>query len=128
MKKHSRIELGEIKNVQREFLKDKLGLTGCEVSMNSIPKGEGFPFIHSHKENEELYIILSGSGVVYLDGEESEITEGTSIRIAPSAKRGFKAHSFKDMQFICIQCKENSINNVTREDGIVNKVKASWLK
>ena len=34
-----------------------LGLTGAEVSFNSLPAGVSVPFVHSHKENEEIYII-----------------------------------------------------------------------
>jgi len=28
-----------------------LGLTGAEVSFNSLPAGVSVPFVHSHKEN-----------------------------------------------------------------------------
>lgn len=126
--KHSRYDVGELKNVERVFLKEKIDLTGSEISINTLPKGSGFPFIHSHRENEEVYIILKGSGLVYLDGVETEVAEGTTIRISPEVKRGFMANDTDPMQFICIQSKVNSIDRVTREDGIRNKVKASWLK
>ena len=47
--KESRIELNE-----------RLTLTGAEISLNELPAGAGVPFVHSHKENEEIYGILSG--------------------------------------------------------------------
>ena len=40
----------------RTELHDKLSLTGAEVSINSLPAGASVPFIHSHKNNEEIYI------------------------------------------------------------------------
>ena len=39
----------------RTELHDILGLTGAEVSINNLPAGVGVPFIHSHKQNEEIY-------------------------------------------------------------------------
>ena len=43
----------------RTELHDVLGLTGAEISINNLPAGVGVPFVHSHKKNEEIYIILS---------------------------------------------------------------------
>jgi uncharacterized cupin superfamily protein len=59
--------------LHREFLGFKgkymigqeLGLTGCEVSLNRLPAGKGMPIVHTHKKNEELYIVLKGSGIFY---------------------------------------------------------------
>ena len=42
----------------RTELHDVLGLTGAEISINHLPAGVGVPFVHSHKKNEEIYIIL----------------------------------------------------------------------
>ena len=37
-------------------------LIGAEISINTISAGEYVPFIHSHKQNEEIYYVISGSG------------------------------------------------------------------
>ena len=63
--KESRIELNE-----------RLTLTGAEISLNELPAGAGVPFVHSHKENEEIYGILSGKGKVVIDGEEISLAAG----------------------------------------------------
>ena len=39
-------------------LHEKLSLTGAEISLNELPAGANVPFVHSHKENEEIYGIL----------------------------------------------------------------------
>lgn len=44
----------------KQFVKDASGATSCEISFGTLPAGESVPFFHSHKENEENYIILSG--------------------------------------------------------------------
>ncbi|HXP50452.1 MAG TPA: hypothetical protein VN922_10880, partial [Bacteroidia bacterium] len=39
------------------FLHDFLGLTAMEVSITAYPPNHAFHLFHSHKENEELYIV-----------------------------------------------------------------------
>lgn len=53
----------------RVELHEKLGLTGAEISVNELPAGADVPFVHSHKENEEIYGILAGKGKAVIDGE-----------------------------------------------------------
>ena len=60
----------------RTELHDKLSLTGAEISVNNLPAGAGVPFVHSHKKNEEIYIILSGQGKAVIDGETVELHTG----------------------------------------------------
>ena len=79
----------------RTELHDKLSLTGAEISVNNLPAGAGVPFVHSHKKNEEIYIILSGKGKAVIDDETVELNAGDFMRIAPSAKRQFFAQSTK---------------------------------
>lgn len=120
--------LGTLDSLSREMFKEKINLTGCEASINNLPKGIGSPFIHSHKLNEELVIVTKGSGIAYLNGEEIQVKEGSIIRMSPSVRRGFKADNNTSMQFICIQVQENSLVQATKADGIINKDKSSWLK
>ena len=71
----------------RTELHDVLGLTGAEISINNLPAGAGVPFVHTHKKNEEIYIILSGKGSAVLDGEKVDFAAGDVIRVAPAVKR-----------------------------------------
>ena len=73
------------------FLAKELGLTGCEVSLNRMPAGKGTPFVHAHKKNEELYIVLRGKGTFFIDGEEFPIQEGSLMRVAPDGARAWKS-------------------------------------
>ena len=70
-------------------LHEKLSLTGAEISLNELPAGANVPFVHSHKENEEIYGILSGNGKAIIDGEEISLSTGDWLKIAPAAKRQF---------------------------------------
>ena len=108
------------------FIGENLGLTGCEVSLNRLPAGKGMPFVHAHKKNEELYIVLRGNGTFFVDGEEFPIQEGSLIRIAPEGERAWKAGS-EDLYFICIQAEAGSLSQATLEDGIRLPTTTSWI-
>ena len=73
MANYTKINIG---NEGRVELHDKLSLTGAEVSVNQLPAGAGVPFVHSHRNNEEIYGILSGRGRAVVDGEEIALTAG----------------------------------------------------
>ena len=103
----------------RVELHDKLALTGAEISLNELPAGTGVPFVHSHKENEEIYGILAGKGKAVIDGETVDLAAGDWLRIAPSAKRQLSAAEDSGITYLCIQVKENSLGGFTAEDAVV---------
>lgn len=109
------------------FIGKELGLTGCEVSLNRLPAGKGMPFVHSHQRNEELYIVLRGSGTFFVDGEEFPIQEGSLVRVAPEGERAWRAGD-EDLYFICVQAEAGSLTQATLEDGNRLTTKASWMK
>ena len=111
-------KIGKAEGARTE-LHDKLGLTGAEISVNTLNAGASVPFVHAHKENEEIYFILSGSGKAIIDGEEVALKEGDWIRIAPAGKRQFFAAADSAMSYICIQVKANSLEEYTAADAIV---------
>lgn len=103
----------------RTELHDKLSLTGAEVSINNLPAGASIPFVHAHKNNEEIYGILSGKGKAVIDGETVELAAGDWLRIAPAGKRQFFAAEDSGISYICIQVKENSLGDYTVADAVV---------
>lgn len=104
----------------RTELHEKLGLTGAEVSINNLPAGASVPFVHSHKENEEIYIITEGSGTFKIDEDTIEINKGDAIKISPNGKRQLFAKETTGISYICIQVKENSLTEYTENDAIID--------
>ena len=80
MANYAKINIGREGRVE---LHDKLALTGAEISVNRLPAGAGVPFVHAHKNNEEIYGVLEGKGKAVLDGEEIALTAGDWLRVAP---------------------------------------------
>ena len=102
----------------RTELHDKLSLTGAEISINQLPAGGCVPFVHAHKNNEEIYGILSGKGKAVIDEETVELTAGDWLRVSPAAKRQFFAAEDTGISYVCIQVRENSLEGNTMDDAI----------
>ena len=49
------------------------------------------PMAHSHKVQEEAYVVVAGSGRILLDGEVQELAQWDLIRVAPEVVRAFEA-------------------------------------
>ena len=109
MKNYQKMSVAQDARVE---LHDSLALTGAEVSINHLPAGAGVPFVHSHKQNEEIYGILSGKGFITIDGEKIELQAG-------DGKRQISAASDSPIGFICIQVKAGSLEGYTMTDGVV---------
>ncbi len=103
----------------RVELHDVLDLSGAEISVNGLPAGACVPFVHSHRKNEEIYAITDGKGTAVIDGESVELKAGDWLRISPSAKRQVFASAEEGLGFICIQVRENSLEDYTMADAIV---------
>ena len=49
------------------------------------------PGSHSHREQEEVYVIVAGSGRLRLDDEIRDVRQWDVIRVAPEVVRAFEA-------------------------------------
>jgi len=129
-KNFSKTELGAFTNLTekgRVVVGESLGLTGAEISFNSFEPNVALPFVHSHKMNEEIYIIVNGNGEFMIDDDIIAVKEGDVLRIAPQGKRGIKAGDM-GITYICIQAENNSLTQATENDGVMEDVKAPWME
>lgn len=117
---------GALAEKGRVMAGQELSLTGSEISFNYTPAGGFTPFVHSHKLNEEVYIVISGNGRFMVDGDEFAIMEGSIIRVAPAGERAIKAEN-EDLVYICIQTQAGSLTQATNDDGVISESKASWM-
>ena len=101
-------EIAKLEN-GKAFLHDALGLTSCEISINSTPKGFKVPFSHKHKQNEEVYIVLKGNGIITVGENKINVQEGSAVRVAAGVARTIENIGDGVFDFICIQAKENSL-------------------
>ena len=107
------------------FVKDVLKETSCEISFGSLAPGQAVPFFHSHKANEEHYIILSGKGAFQVNDDVFAVAEGSIVRVATDCDRNIKnTAESENLVYICIQAKEGSLEGYTMTDGVVTERKS----
>ena len=97
------------------FAGSALKATGSEISFQHLNPGEGSAFLHSHKQHEELYIIVKGKGEYQVDGEVFPISEGSVIRVAPDGMRALRNNGKEAMVMMCVQYRAGSFG---KEDDI----------
>lgn len=120
--KFAHASVGNLRTFEgKQFVKDATGATSCEISFGTLPTGASIPFFHSHKENEENYIILSGTGKFQVNDNVFSIAEGSVIRVSTNCNRNLKCTSAEPMTYICIQAKEGSLGNYTATDAEINE-------
>jgi len=127
IKEYSLIHPSTQKEVKGKlFLKEPTAATGTEISFTSVPPKTGLGYFHLHNKDEETYIILRGSGYYQVDDDYFPIHEGSIIRVAPKGKRSLCNTSEEDMVYICIQAKENSLEEYTSDDGTRVEKTPKW--
>lgn len=120
--KFAHATVGALKTFEgKQFVKDATGTTSCEISFGAFPSGASVPFFHSHKENEENYIILSGAGKFQVNDQVFDIAEGSVVRVATNCDRNLKCTSNEPLVYICIQAKEGSLGGYTMTDAEITE-------
>ncbi len=68
-----------------------LGLEESGLSYQRIPPGYRFPYGHTHRRQEEVYVVVGGTGRMKLDDEVVELAQWDAVRVAPGTWRGYEA-------------------------------------
>jgi|SRR3954453_10939436 len=74
---------GVIRFVRRELGLEAFGINWFELA----PNAEGYEHDESSSRQEEVNVIVRGSGVYRIDGEEVPFSEGTVFRFDPDTTR-----------------------------------------
>ena len=80
---------GRIPGIRFRSVGRKLGISAWGMSVLEIDAGcTGYPQ-HEHTKDgqEELYIVLEGSGTMETAGEKTSLSRGTLVRVGPSTQR-----------------------------------------
>jgi mannose-6-phosphate isomerase-like protein (cupin superfamily) len=80
---------GEVQEAR--FAHGDLDAEQIGISLQRVKPGKRHAFAHRHKQAEEVYVVISGSGRVKLDDVVKEVGELDAIRVGPSVTRAFEA-------------------------------------
>lgn len=87
----SAVSFGFAPAMEARFARDALDCTPTGLSYQRLaPDAEG-PFGHVHTEDEEIYVILSGTGRAKLGEEVVDLKPLDGLWVVPGTPRGFAA-------------------------------------
>ncbi len=76
---------------EARFPREVLGADQTGVNYLIIKPGQREAFAHRHREAEEIYVVLAGSGRVKLDDELVDLTQLDAVRVSSGTVRSFQA-------------------------------------
>jgi mannose-6-phosphate isomerase-like protein (cupin superfamily) len=87
--------------VQFRLAREPLNSPELGVSRFTYQPGGRMPWGHRHRVQEEVYVVVGGSGRAKLDDEIVALEAWDVLRVAPAVVRSFEAGS-EGMDVICI--------------------------
>jgi mannose-6-phosphate isomerase-like protein (cupin superfamily) len=77
--------------IEGRFARKHLDSRDLGVSLFRYGSSLRSPIAHSHREQEEAYVVVAGSGRALLDGDVHELRQWDVLRVAPEVVRAFEA-------------------------------------
>jgi uncharacterized cupin superfamily protein len=82
---------GRAPGVQARFARSHIDSRDLGVTYMRYEPGVRSPMGHSHREQEELYVVVSGSGRMKLDDDVRDLRQWDVVRVAPTTARALEA-------------------------------------
>jgi len=73
-----------------------------------LPPGSSIG-VHRHTGDQEYYYVVSGYGVITLDGKEHEVSAGDVAVVFPGGSHGLANRSTEGLRIIVISIKEEDL-------------------
>jgi mannose-6-phosphate isomerase-like protein (cupin superfamily) len=70
---------------------ESLALEESGLAYQRVPPGYRFPDGHTHKTQEEVDVVVGGSGRMKIDDEIVELRQWDAVRVPPGTWRGYEA-------------------------------------
>jgi quercetin dioxygenase-like cupin family protein len=77
--------------IEGRFARAQLDSRDLGVSLFRYEPNLRSPMAHSHREQEEAYVVVAGSGRILLDDEVYDVRQWDVVRVAPDVVRAFEA-------------------------------------
>jgi len=82
---------GRASGVEARFARKHIDSEHLGISYFRYASGARSPLAHSHREQEEAYVVVSGSGRIRLDDEIRPLRQWDVVRVSPQIVRAFEA-------------------------------------
>ncbi len=83
----SATQFGLSPSLEARFARRALGSSNLGVSRETLAPGFRVPFGHTHREQEEVYVVLRGSGRMKIGDDIVDLAQGDLVRVSPGVWR-----------------------------------------
>lgn len=73
------------------------------INYTVLPPNASFG-MHRHGNDNEFYVVLSGAGIYYQDGEESPVQQGDIMMNSPYGTHGIRNTGGEEMALLVFEC------------------------
>ena len=87
----SAVKSGLSDTQEARFPRNDLGAEQTGMNFLKVKPGQREAFAHRHRDAEEIYVVLSGSGQVKLDDDLLDLAPLDAVRVGPGVARCFEA-------------------------------------
>jgi mannose-6-phosphate isomerase-like protein (cupin superfamily) len=112
----SAVGFGLSPSLEARFARKELGSSKLGVSRETLAPRFRVPFGHTHREQEEVYVVLRGSGRMRIDDEIVELGEGDLVRVSPGVWRCTEAGP-DGMEILAVGAPTTEENDAEIEQG-----------
>ena len=77
--------------LEAHFAREPLECEKLGLSYLRLDPGGRVPFTHRHGEQEEVYVVVEGTGTLHLGDDTVELREWDAVRMAPATTRNLEA-------------------------------------
>lgn len=78
-------------DIEARFARNALGCEQTGLSYQRLAPNVRGKFGHRHADQEEIYVIVAGSGRLKVDDEVHDLGQWDAVRVAPETMRAFEA-------------------------------------
>lgn len=91
---------------------------GFTFNVVSIEPGNTVKPAHSHKNNEELIYIVSGTGKAYIDGKVYDVSAGSAVVFSKGSVHMVRNSGSEDMRIACFFTPPATLNDYSFHEEI----------
>jgi mannose-6-phosphate isomerase-like protein (cupin superfamily) len=81
--------MGEV--LQAHFAREAIEAKKFGLSLQRLKPGQRMPFGHRHAEQEEVYVVVGGSGRLKVEDEVLNLAQWDAVRVDPECTRNLEA-------------------------------------
>lgn len=87
------VKYGHGQDMEARFATKALELKESGLGYQKVHPNRRIPFKHKHQKQEEVFIVISGSGFMFLDEEKIPLDAMDAVRVPPAVIRTLEAGS-----------------------------------